>query len=226
MSTCPDSDLFSAYVDGEVPSPWSEKLEKHIASCSKCAERTNRYKYLHHALSLEQIEPTLDIDQSFARLMARRSAKSSSKKRFVLEWVHRSVKVPLPAIAAVLLLAIILPSWFSFRAGIRTNPSLKKASSGLASVSENTYETLLAPAMESELFNTDFPVEGKPTSFLDTENNLFTVLNYARQFSSDNTLFEDAEIVIIRLPNLARFAGDDLLVNSRDSLVPIMFFDK
>ncbi|HHU36509.1 MAG TPA: hypothetical protein GXZ47_04680 [Treponema sp.] len=226
MSTCPNSDLFSAFVDGEVPSPWSEKLEKHIASCSKCAERTERYKRLHLLLSNSQTEPTLDLEQSFALLMERRSAKGTQKKRPTLEWLHQSVQIPLPAIAALFLLAIILPAWFSFRAGVHSNPTQHIFSPGLASLSENNDAHLLMSSMDTGLFSTDFPLQGKSTSFLNQEKKLFTVVNYARQFSPDSKLFEDAEIVIIRLPNLARFAGDDQFLVTDDSLVPIMFFDK
>ena len=35
MSTCPDKDLYSAYVDGELQSPWKEKIEAHLVSCKK-----------------------------------------------------------------------------------------------------------------------------------------------------------------------------------------------
>lgn len=122
MSTCPNSDLYSAYVDAEIPSPWNEKLEAHIASCSKCAERTERYTRLHQLLTESNTEPSLDLDASFSRLMARRSTTYTQKKLASLEWVHKSIRIPLPAIAALFLLAIILPSWFSFRAGVQSTP--------------------------------------------------------------------------------------------------------
>lgn len=65
MSTCPDSDLFSAYVDGEIPSPWKEKLESHISSCESCANRTNRYERLHSVLSETMHTPEIDLEDSF-----------------------------------------------------------------------------------------------------------------------------------------------------------------
>ncbi len=33
---CPDNKLLSAYYDGEVTSPWKEKIEEHIAGCAEC----------------------------------------------------------------------------------------------------------------------------------------------------------------------------------------------
>ncbi|HOT62647.1 MAG TPA: zf-HC2 domain-containing protein, partial [Treponemataceae bacterium] len=43
MSTCPDQDLYSAYVDGEVPSPWKEKLEAHASKCPTCRRAVERF---------------------------------------------------------------------------------------------------------------------------------------------------------------------------------------
>ncbi|HOV93590.1 MAG TPA: zf-HC2 domain-containing protein [Spirochaetales bacterium] len=43
---CPDESLLSAYVDGEVPSPWKEKLESHVVECPKCADRVSGFREL------------------------------------------------------------------------------------------------------------------------------------------------------------------------------------
>ena len=47
---CPDRDLISAYVDGEVPSPWRERLEEHLASCADCAAVVDGYRELGERL--------------------------------------------------------------------------------------------------------------------------------------------------------------------------------
>jgi negative regulator of sigma E activity len=49
-SMCPEPGLISAYVDGEVPSPWKERLAAHIASCPECAARLGKYRALGSAL--------------------------------------------------------------------------------------------------------------------------------------------------------------------------------
>ena len=36
---CPDPQLISTYVDEELPSPWKEKMEKHLAGCPVCKDR-------------------------------------------------------------------------------------------------------------------------------------------------------------------------------------------
>ncbi len=52
---CPDRDLVSAYVDGEVPSPWRERLEEHLAACPDCAALAASYKALGDRLRGELV---------------------------------------------------------------------------------------------------------------------------------------------------------------------------
>ncbi|MDR0909132.1 MAG: zf-HC2 domain-containing protein [Spirochaetaceae bacterium] len=41
---CPDAELLSVYVDGELPSPWKEKLEAHLVSCAECSAKIDSYQ--------------------------------------------------------------------------------------------------------------------------------------------------------------------------------------
>ena len=36
--------MLSVYLDGELPSPWKEKLEEHVSGCPECAGRIGAYK--------------------------------------------------------------------------------------------------------------------------------------------------------------------------------------
>lgn len=47
---CPEPGLISAFVDGEVPSPWKERLAAHLAACPACAARARSYGGLKEAL--------------------------------------------------------------------------------------------------------------------------------------------------------------------------------
>jgi hypothetical protein len=40
---CPDRQILSVYFDGELPSPWKEKMEAHLASCTACTTILRRY---------------------------------------------------------------------------------------------------------------------------------------------------------------------------------------
>jgi len=43
---CPDTQLLSVYFDGELPSPWKEKMESHVAQCPGCRHRLEGYSLL------------------------------------------------------------------------------------------------------------------------------------------------------------------------------------
>jgi hypothetical protein len=50
---CPDGELLSAYCDGEVPSPWRERIEEHIAGCRVCAGAVSSYRRIRESLNRE-----------------------------------------------------------------------------------------------------------------------------------------------------------------------------
>lgn len=47
---CPDDALLSAYLDGEVPSPWKERMDAHISACPNCRAKVAEYQRLSVAL--------------------------------------------------------------------------------------------------------------------------------------------------------------------------------
>jgi thioredoxin-related protein len=50
---CPDPQLLSIYLDGELPSPWKEKMQEHFAQCPRCREKYENLKRLHELLKKE-----------------------------------------------------------------------------------------------------------------------------------------------------------------------------
>jgi len=44
---CPDPQILSIYVDGELPSPWKEKMEAHLKKCPACRDKYGNFKHLH-----------------------------------------------------------------------------------------------------------------------------------------------------------------------------------
>jgi anti-sigma factor RsiW len=66
---CPDRQLLSVYLDGELPSPWKEKMEKHLASCPLCRETLEGWR----RLSL-RLEETPDAGEAQDRVWERLSA--------------------------------------------------------------------------------------------------------------------------------------------------------
>jgi len=47
---CPDTQLLSIYMDGELPSPWKEKMESHLSECSECREKFKNFKHVQEFL--------------------------------------------------------------------------------------------------------------------------------------------------------------------------------
>ena len=110
MSTCPDLDLFSVYLDNELPEQYKETLESHLAECEKCREKFNRMKAVHEALSNDSANIVISenaLEDSFAKLQARRSynryVKNTNKRNDIF------LRRVLPAMAAALVIALVLP---------------------------------------------------------------------------------------------------------------------
>lgn len=225
MSTCPDSDLYSAWVDGEVPSPWKEKLEAHLASCPKCKARAERFRNMHACFTagIEQA-PNLDIDASYGRLCARRKAfvatigsKTESK---MPEWIHFSVRMPLAAFAALFLAAIFLPALFV----LKTSTNLRSQHEEF-SLMRQDLQNLKALASQTQVYSPDLSSKSIPASTVSTSGkSVFKVVDYARQFASDQNLFSntDTNIIIIKLPKLARFSNSDDLFRDSGSNEPLL----
>jgi anti-sigma factor RsiW len=113
---CPDRDLVSAYVDGEVPSPWRERLEEHIASCTDCAALAASYSALGESLRADEgpgeaaalARGRVSLDALLAEIPLPRPATSSAKGPGAWASWGRSVSLPLPFAAAAALLVIFL----------------------------------------------------------------------------------------------------------------------
>ena len=110
MSTCPDKDLYSAYVDGELQSPWKEKIEVHLVSCEKCRSVVDSYRKISLKLS-ENSFSVLDIDASFLKLYAKRQdclKRMELNKNKPTSWFYKSNRIPVPALAAAALFLFVL----------------------------------------------------------------------------------------------------------------------
>jgi hypothetical protein len=218
MSTCPDSDLYSAYIDGEVPSPWREKLEAHIASCPRCKALAERFSALHRAVSSGQ--PSLqkaELEASWARLCARReiavaAIRSRRERRAYPDWTRVSVRLPLPALAAMLLVVLALPVWFTFRdrSGGAEGGQFNTLSD-LAAARAGISPTLTSFDGSSTVYSPDLPTTAIQTEPLDPDSRMvYQMINYARTFvPEEEALADNARIIIIKLPDLKHLHTTD-----------------
>jgi anti-sigma factor RsiW len=121
---CPDPQMLSLYHDGELPSPWKEKLESHLADCSVCGERLERLRRLSGILGNGAgftVEPAQR--RVWQRLCYPALAPQRSRPQPV--WT-RSVRVPLPLLLAAAALALAFGVFFvrTPRAGAPANAAL------------------------------------------------------------------------------------------------------
>jgi anti-sigma factor RsiW len=102
--------MLSLYHDGELPSPWKEKLESHLADCSACGERLERLRRLS-GLLIESAD--LSIAPARDRVWRRLSGAGAAPTRL---WPRpiwsRSVRVPLPLLLAAAALVLVLGVFF------------------------------------------------------------------------------------------------------------------
>ena len=118
---CPDRELLSAYVDGEVPSPWRERIAEHLAGCGACSAAVERYASLGARLREGACPGEADIvargkirfDAMLAAAGARDSrfedaAPARPRGRSAAGLWTRSVSLPLPMAAAAALVLFLL----------------------------------------------------------------------------------------------------------------------
>ena len=98
--TCPNPDLLSAFFDGEVEPPWSERINAHVGECSRCQQTLTRFRSLRRLLH-EDREPPVDVVLARTRDRLESSLRASGWRR--LRFWQTRVSVPLPAVAAMFL---------------------------------------------------------------------------------------------------------------------------
>lgn len=116
MSTCPEKELLSVYLDGELPQDYVKDFESHLAVCSDCAKLYNQFKNTHENLQRQNRTITLSdsyLEGGFERLQTKmrfslvtQEAKKTSSFNFA------SFKKFAPALAAAVVFALILPIRF------------------------------------------------------------------------------------------------------------------
>lgn len=121
---CPDRELLSALVDGEVPSPWSDALERHILGCQTCAREVASLRNLHKLCADDAA--TMDSGAACAceRVEEQLRLQPPRSGRVDQLWTRRYA-IPLPAAAAAAVLMAVLS--FALIQSNRHNADLRVA---------------------------------------------------------------------------------------------------
>ncbi len=113
MSTCPEKDIHSIYIDNELPQQYIAEYEEHVKNCPKCTAQLNKLRSIKLMLTSDSKELELDnifLSQSLERLQSRMQFTSvvnaSKKPQRVMPFVKWSSSV---AAAAAVFAVIFIP---------------------------------------------------------------------------------------------------------------------
>ena len=193
---CPDRQLLSVYVDGEMPSPWKEKMESHLAQCPGCREHLEHYRSLFalsdEAKLHEEALMQAAKDRVWLNLQARQRTGSRYRVFAAADMWRRRVSVPLPAIGAVaaaLVLVFLTVFWIQQPAVI---PDMNL-------VAEETAPNIILASEEA----------------LPNIMPAFSDMNGVLQYLGG---LDNGEIIILRLPESRNFisSGEPTIINAAD----------
>ncbi len=177
---CPDLQLLSVYMDGELPSPWKEKIAAHINECAVCKEKFENFKRLQELLKKDTTQSRVYVERETRNNETRgisipaesrlsedkliEAAKERVWKKLEKAERHfysreqaradlwqRRISIPLPAAAAAaVIIAIFAMMWISGNLGGRNLPSDSERSFMFAS-EEETQGSVPVAGMEGVL---------------------------------------------------------------------------
>lgn len=122
MSTCPEKDIHSIYLDNELPAAYVAEYENHVKACPSCQAELNKLKALHQSFAADCKNITLTpeaMKASFERLQARLSYSKVTEKNihpFNIFKNTSSYKTIIGFAAAAAVIAVILPVRISNKA--------------------------------------------------------------------------------------------------------------
>ena len=189
---CPEPQLLSIYMDGELPSPWKEKMESHLAECSGCREKFAEFKRPFEKTALpeyvsseqEMMEATKDrVWQNLQTVVSQENIRPVRHFQSGAGILRRRVSIPLPAAAAAaIVIAVLAALWMSGGQSRRIDPAS---------------HTNMILASEEDLPGI-IPVD----------------MNGVLQYLSS----EGTDIIILRLPESRNFisSGEPAIINAAD----------
>jgi len=100
--------MLSVYLDGEMPSPWKEKLEDHVSGCPECAGQLEAYRgaALGHAAGEDEAARAAGarVWEKLSASVIHRAEERPARRGPI--W-RRRVSLPIPAAAAAGLLLVV-----------------------------------------------------------------------------------------------------------------------
>lgn len=218
---CPDKELFSAYVDGEVPEPWCSRLAEHIASCEKCRNVVSTYSALKNKVKAGGTEPSRELfDSSFKKV--------TEKMTFILPQNtgirHDGHRLSLKAVAAVFAVAFIIPAaFFAGRQSVTPATAAAGTEQRVSAARAAVPMTINFPGFGGNTQNRNFSLSGPRGKTVSMDNDFFTPGYNPNLFSvSSDSGFNRGQIVI-------SFPSVSVYTSNPEALMPygtidIMFY--
>jgi anti-sigma factor RsiW len=125
--------MLSLYHDGELPLPWKQKLESHLSVCPDCSKRLERLRRLSGILGDPVDCSTGPARERVWQRLSGSIAEGSSGRTWPRPIWNRSVRVPLPLLAAAAVLALAFAVFF-----VRNPRSVAPANSALSALDMQT----------------------------------------------------------------------------------------
>jgi len=111
---CPDPQLLSIYVDGELPSPWNEKMDVHLKECPACRGKVENFKHLRELIGKDSSSKKTS-EEEILKSKEKIWRRIEEKRRFVQYpgiW-QRRISIPLPVAAAAAIIIALFVIFFS-----------------------------------------------------------------------------------------------------------------
>ncbi|MCL2758944.1 MAG: zf-HC2 domain-containing protein [Treponema sp.] len=129
---CPEPQLLSIYVDGELPSPWNDKMESHLSDCAACREKFENFKRIHDLLKKDAIQDK----QEEIKDRIWRNMETRQRFRPHPAMMRRRLSIPLPAAAAAAVILVLLTMLFVRGGQVNKNESPERLDFILAAEDE------------------------------------------------------------------------------------------
>jgi len=206
MSICPNKDLLSAYIDGEILFPWKGTIEQHLQQCAACKKIYGQYVMVHRYMQKPTAGADFDTGTSFAKLLERRNAvlqnkPQTKKRRWALSsgerWFSSSIRIPVPAAAAAILVFVFLPLILFFKVEHTINS---------VAAAQSSFTPIIPVSLEKQkpITEIDYGITqtsgtqnyAVSTKAVNTNAKFFTVGEFTRLYSKDENLFQPVESTV------------------------------
>lgn len=113
MSTCPERDVHSLYLDCELPQKYVKDYEAHVASCEKCQKILQNYRRTRELLKPEDAMLLMTSDELEASFESLQTKMHFRKNTLLIQQENRSFRWAVPSFttvaAAVMAFFLIFP---------------------------------------------------------------------------------------------------------------------